>query len=137
MGMFAEFKDFAFKGNALDLAVGVILGGAFGKIVDSVINDLINPIIGKIIGSPDFSSFMIPLGDVPEGTATSSYNAVKALVPTIGIGQFFTVFINFLILAFVVFQIVKLANKWKKEAPPAPPSDEVVLLREIRDGLKR
>ncbi len=136
MGMFAEFKEFAFKGNALDLAVGVILGGAFGKIVDSVINDLINPIIGRIIGQPDFSSFYLPLGDVPAGTS-AAYNAVKAAVPTIGIGQFITVLINFLILAFVVFQIVKLANRWKKEAPPAPPSDEVVLLREIRDGLKR
>jgi large conductance mechanosensitive channel len=136
MGMFAEFKEFAFKGSALDLAVGVILGGAFGKIVDSVINDLINPIIGRLIGSPDFSSFFLPLGDVPAGTG-SSYNAVKAAVPTIGAGQFFTVFINFLILAFVVFQIVKLANRWKKEAPPAPPTDDVVLLREIRDALKK
>jgi large conductance mechanosensitive channel len=136
MGMLAEFKDFAFKGSALDLAVGVILGGAFGKIVDSVINDLINPIIGRVIGSPDFSSFMIPMGDVPAGTA-NTYAAIKAAVPTIGIGQFITVLINFLILAFVVFQIVKLANRWKKEAPPAAPSDEVVLLREIRDGLKR
>lgn len=138
--MWKEFKEFAFKGNALDLAVGVIIGAAFGKIVDSVVNDLIMPVIG-IFGNADFSNIMIPLSAVPEGTAQTLAAYKAAGVNVIAIGNFITILINFLILAFVIFQIIKFANKAKKQeavAPEAPPPtpEDVVLLREIRDSLK-
>jgi large conductance mechanosensitive channel len=139
--VFKEFKEFAFKGNVLDLAVGVIIGAAFGKIVDSVVNDLINPIIGLIIGKPDFSQFFIPLKAIPEGAPTA-YAELAKVIPVFGIGNFITIVINFIILAFIIFQIVKFANKMKKEeaaapAAPAPTPEDVVLLREIRDALKK
>jgi large conductance mechanosensitive channel len=139
MGMMQEFKEFINKGNVLDLAVGVIIGGAFGKIVDSIVNDLINPIIGKLIGQPDFSAFMIPLSEIPAELVGKGYADIAKAIPVIGIGQFITVIFNFLILAFIIFQIVKMANRFKKEeapaAPPAPPED-LVVLKEIRDALK-
>jgi len=136
--MASEFKEFISKGNVMDLAVGVIIGGAFGKIVDSVVGDLIMPIIGSF-GNFDFSNLFIVLGDNPNGLATLA--ALKAAnIPTLAYGNFITILINFIILAFIIFQMVKLVNKMKKaEPPPAPPAtpDDILLLREIRDALKK
>ena len=142
MGMVSEFKEFAVKGNVMDLAVGVIIGGAFGKIVDSVVNDLIMPIIAAIIGKPDFSNLFVVLGNAPAGTAMTLDALKKAGVPVFAYGNFLTVVLNFLILAFIIFLMVKQMNKMKREAPPAPvvvvaPPEDVVLLREIRDALNR
>jgi large conductance mechanosensitive channel len=139
MGMMDEFKEFALKGNVMDLAVGVIIGGAFGKIVDSVVGDLIMPIVGKATGGLDFTNMLVPLGDVPAGTGTTLADLRKAGVPVFAYGSFITVVINFAILAFIIFLMVKQMNKLKKAAPPAPPAatpEDVVLLREIRDALK-
>ena len=139
MSFTSEFKEFALKGNVMDLAVGVIIGGAFGKIVDSAVNDLIMPIVGRIVGKVDFSNMFAVLGDVPPGTANTLDALKKAGVPVFAYGSFITVAINFIILAFVIFMMVKQMNRLKKEAPPAPPaapSEDVVLLREIRDALK-
>jgi len=136
--MASEFKEFISKGNVMDLAVGVIIGGAFGKIVDSVVGDLIMPIIGSF-GNFDFSNLFVVLGDNPNGLATLA--ALKAAnIPTLAYGNFITILINFIILAFIIFQMVKLVNKMKKaEPPPAPPAtpDDILLLREIRDALKK
>jgi large conductance mechanosensitive channel len=135
--MWSEFKDFAFKGNAFDLAVGVIIGGAFGKIVDSIVTDLIMPIIGSV-GGADFSNYFLPLSSAVN--ATNYADAVKQGA-TLGYGNFITVLVNFLIIAFILFQLVKVSNKMKKQAPPAPPaappapSAEEKLLAEIRDAL--
>ena len=142
MGMVQEFKDFAVKGNVVDLAVGVIIGGAFGKIVDSMVGDLIMPIVGAIFGKLDFASLFIPLGNVPAGTAMNLADLKKAGVPVFAYGNFITVAVNFAILAFIIFMMVKQINRMKKaEAPPpaAPvgPSEDVLLLREIRDSLKK
>ncbi len=142
MGMVQEFKDFAVKGNVMDLAVGVIIGGAFGKIVDSMVGDLIMPIVGAIFGKLDFSSMFIPLGNVPAGVAMNLADLKKAGVPVFAYGNFITVAVNFAILAFIVFMLVKQINKMKKEAPAAVPTpaatpEDVVLLREIRDSLKK
>lgn len=140
MSFTSEFKEFALKGNVMDLAVGVIIGGAFGKIVDSAVNDLIMPIIGRIIGKVDFSNMYVALSDAPAGTANTLEALKKAGVPVFAYGSFITVLINFLILAFVIFLMVKQMNKMKNEAPPpapAPTPEDVVLLREIRDALKR
>lgn len=138
MSMASEFKEFISKGNVMDLAVGVIIGGAFGKIVDSVVGDLIMPIIGSF-GNFDFSNLFVVLGDNPNGLATLA--ALKAAnIPTLAYGNFITILINFIILAFIIFQMVKLVNKMKKaEPPPAPPAtpDDILLLREIRDALKK
>ena len=139
MSMASEFKDFISKGNVMDLAVGVIIGAAFGKIVDSLVNDIIMPIIGKIFGGLDFSNMFIALKDIPEGNA-GTYAALKAAgVPMLAYGNFITVVLNFIILAFVIFQMVKMVNRMKKEAPAAPAAtpDDIVLLREIRDSLKK
>ncbi len=141
MGMMQEFKDFAMKGNVMDLAVGVIIGGAFGKIVDSVVNDLIMPIVGKFTGGLDFSNMFVALGTVPEGTPHVLAD-VKKVAPVFAYGSFITVLINFLILAFIIFQMVKFMNRMKAEPPPAPavppaPPEDVVLLREIRDALRK
>ncbi len=140
MSMASEFKDFISKGNVMDLAVGVIIGGAFGKIVDSLVNDIIMPIVGKIFGGLDFTNMFVPLADIPAGNA-GTYAALKtAGVPMLAYGNFITIVINFLILAFVIFQMVKMVNRMKKEAPPAAPAptpDDIVLLREIRDALKK
>jgi large conductance mechanosensitive channel len=140
MSMMSEFKEFALKGNVMDLAVGVIIGAAFGKIVDSVVNDLIMPIVGAIFGNLDFSSMFKVLGKVPEGTAMNLVELKKAGVPVFAYGNFITIAVNFAILAFIIFLMVKQMNKMKKAeaaATPAPTPDEVLLLREIRDSLKK
>lgn len=140
MGMIQEFKDFAVKGNVIDLAVGVIIGGAFGKIVDSVVADLIMPIVGAAFGKLDFSSLFVVLGSVPPGTATTLDALKKAGVPVFAYGNFVTVAVNFAILAFIIFLMVKQINRLKRETPPAPPAappEDVLLLREIRDALKK
>ena len=136
MSMTSEFKEFAMKGNVVDLAVGVIIGGAFGKIVDSIVGDLIRPIVGKLLGGLDFSNYFIPLAGQ---TVTNLADARKAGA-VFAYGSFITVAINFIILAFIIFMMVKQINRLKKEAPPAPPAappEDVVLLREIRDALKK
>lgn len=139
MFMVSEFKEFALKGNVMDLAVGVIIGAAFGKIVDSLVNDIFMPIIGKIIGGLDFSHFFIKLTDGPPGIPQTVAELKKAGVPVLAYGSFITIAINFIILAFIVFLIVKQMNKIKNAAlPPAPPAppEQVVLLTQIRDLLK-
>ena len=142
MSIASEFKEFAMKGNVVDLAVGVIIGAAFGKIVDSLVKDLIMPIIGKVIGGLDFSSYFILLANPPaDYKGAMTYDALtKAGVPLFAYGNFITVAINFIILAFVIFMMVKQINRLKKEAPPpapAPTAEDVLLLREIRDALKK
>ena len=137
MGMMQEFKEFAIKGNAMDLAVGVIIGGAFGKIVDSIVGDLIMPIVGKVLGGLDFSSYYLPLAGQPTGLALAE---AKKLGAVFAYGNFVTILVNFIILAFIIFMMVKQINRLKKDEPaPAPeaPPEEVQLLREIRDSLKR
>ena len=143
MSFASEFKEFAVKGNVVDLAVGVIIGGAFGKIVDSVVGDLIMPVVGKVLGSLNFSDMFIALKDVPAGTAMTLDAVKKAGVPVFAYGNFLTVALNFMILAFIIFLMVKQINRLKKDAPPAPPApppatpEDIVLLREIRDSLKK
>jgi len=142
MSFASEFREFAVKGNVIDLAVGVIIGGAFGKIVDSLVKDLVMPVVGRIFGGLDFSNWYIALGSPPAGyTGPQTYEALtKAGVPLFAYGNFITVSINFLILAFIIFVMVKQINRLKREAPPAPPAappEDVVLLREIRDALKK
>lgn len=137
MSMASEFKDFISKGNVMDLAVGVIIGGAFGKIVDSLVNDIIMPIVGKIFGGLDFSNMYVPLNGQEMGLALVEAKKAGAVL---AYGNFISIVLNFIILAFVIFQMVKAVNKLKKEAPPAPPAptpEDVVLLREIRDALKK
>ncbi len=136
MGFASEFKEFALKGNVMDLAVGVIIGGAFGKIVDSIVGDLIMPIISKIFGGLDFSNYFIPLAGQ---TATTLVEA-KKVGAVFAYGSFFSIALNFIILAFIIFLMVKQMNRMKREAPPAAPAatpEDVVLLREIRDALKK
>ena len=140
MSFMSEFREFAVKGNAMDLAVGVIIGAAFGKIVDSIVNDLVMPVIGAIFGGFDFSNLFIALGTVPEGVAMTLAEVKKAGVPVFAYGSFLTILLNFVILAFIVFILVKQINRMKKEAPPAAPvapPEDVLLLREIRDSLKK
>ena len=142
MGMMQEFKEFAVKGNVVDLAVGVIIGGAFGKIVDSVVADLIMPLVGAVVGKLDFSNLYVVLGNIPPGTDATLAALKKAGVPVFAYGSFITVAVNFAILAFIIFLMVKQINKLKKEAPAAEPApvatpEDVVLLREIRDSLKK
>lgn len=142
MGMMQEFREFAVKGNVIDLAVGVIIGGAFGKIVDSVVSDLIMPVVGLVFGKLDFSNLFIVLGSVPPGTAMTLDALKKAGVPVFAYGNFLTVAVNFLILAFIIFMMIKQINRLKRQTPPAPaapaaPPEDIVLLREIRDSLKR
>jgi large conductance mechanosensitive channel len=142
MGFATEFKEFAVKGNAMDLAVGVIIGAAFGKIVDSIVKDLIMPVVGRIFGGLDFSNYFIQLASPPANyNGPMTYEALtKAGVPLFAYGNFITVAINFVILAFIIFVMVRQINRLKKEAPPPPPpaeAAEVVLLREIRDSLRK
>jgi len=142
MSFATEFREFAVKGNVMDLAVGVIIGAAFGKIVDSLVKDLIMPIVGRVFGSLDFSNMFIMLASPPAGYGgPMTYEALtKAGVPLFAYGNFVTVAINFVILAFVIFLMVKQVNRMKKDAPPAAPAptpEDVVLLREIRDGLRK
>ena len=143
MSMMGEFKKFAMKGNVVDLAVGVIIGGAFGKIVDSLVQDVIMPPIGKLFGGLDFASYYLPLNGQPYGLPLAEAKKAGAVL---AYGNFFTILLNFVILAFVIFQMVRLMNRlrspFSKEeeaaaAAAAPPTEEVVLLREIRDALKR
>ena len=139
MSFVSEFREFAVKGNVMDLAVGVIIGGAFGKIVDSVVGDLIMPVVGRIFGGLDFSDYFLALGEIPAGTAMSLEAVKKAGVPVFAYGHFLTISLNFVILAFIIFLMVKQMNRLKREAPPPPPPatpEDVVLLREIRDALK-
>jgi large conductance mechanosensitive channel len=142
MGMMSEFKEFAVKGNVVDLAVGVIIGGAFGKIVDSLVSDIVMPLIGAVVGKLDFSNLFVVLGPVPAGTALTLDALKKAGVPVFAWGSFVTVAVNFVILAFVIFLMVKQINRLRREAPPAPPAppadpEDIKLLREIRDSLRR
>ena len=143
MGMMKEFKEFAVKGNVIDLAVGVIIGGAFGKIVESVVSDLIMPVLGAVVGKLDFSSLFVVLGNVPPGTAMTLDALKKAGVPVLAYGNFITVAVNFAILAFIIFLMVKQINRMKKQAEPASPAvpvgpaEDVMLLREIRDSLRK
>ena len=139
MSILGEFKEFALKGNVMDLAVGVIIGGAFGKIVDSVVSDLIMPIVGRVVGGLDFSNYYVALKDVPPGTAQTLDGLKKAGVPVFAYGNFFTIALNFVILAFIIFMMVKWINKLRAQTPPPPPEDpaDIVLLREIRDELKK
>jgi large conductance mechanosensitive channel len=130
-----EFKNFAFKGNAFDLAVGVIIGGAFGKIVGSIVDDLIMPVIGALFGGLDFNNYFFGLSSAVNAP---TLEAAKAQGATFAYGTFITVLINFLIIAFILFQMVKISNRLKREEPPAPPpaaSTSEVLLKEIRDAL--
>ena len=137
-----EFKGFALKGNAIELAVGVVIGGAFGKIVDSAVNDLIMPLVGKAVGGLDFSNFYVALGDVPAGTANTLAAVKEAGVPVFAYGNFLTISLNFIILAFVIFQMIKVMNRMKREQPapapaPAVTPEDIVLLREIRDAVRK
>ena len=142
MSFASEFKQFAMKGNVVDLAVGVIIGAAFGKIVDSIVKDLIMPIVGRVFGGLDFSNYFIQLANAPANySGPMTYEALtKAGVPLFAYGNFITVAINFIILAFIIFMMVKQINRLKdaEPAPPAPATPEdVLLLREIRDALKK
>jgi large conductance mechanosensitive channel len=134
--MLKEFKDFAMKGNVLDMAIGVIIGGAFGKIVSSLVSDVLMPPIGLLMGKVDFSSLFINLSGTPQLSLTA---AKAAGAPTINYGVFLQATFDFIIIAFVIFLLVKQMNRFKKEAPPAPPAgptNEEKLLMEIRDALK-
>jgi large conductance mechanosensitive channel len=137
MGMMQEFKAFAIKGNVIDLAVAVIIGGAFGKIVDSLVKDIIMPIVGKIFGGLDFANYYFPLNNQDPSLPLAEAQKLGAVF---AYGNFITILINFLILAFIIFQMVRILGILKKNEPveeaPATPED-IVLLREIRDSLKK
>ena len=143
MSMMKEFREFALKGNVMDLAVGVIIGGAFGKIVDSIVGDLIMPLVSRIVGKLDFSSLFVVLGDNPNNLATLA-DLKKAGIAVFAYGSFLTILVNFVILAFIIFMMVKQMNRLRTPAPaaeaptePAPTPEDIVLLREIRDSLKK
>ncbi len=134
MSFSSEFKEFALKGNVMDLAVGVIIGGAFGKIVDSLVGDLIMPVVGRIFGGLDFNNYFLPLAGQ---TATTLVEAKKAGA-VLAYGSFITIAINFIILAFIIFMMVKQMNRMKRADRPTPPAatpEDVLLLRQIRDSL--
>lgn len=134
--LFEEFKNFAFKGNVIDLAVGVIIGGAFGKIVDSLVGDVVMPVIGRIVGGLDFNNYFIPLAGQTAATLVEARKAGAVLA----YGSFLTILLNFVILAFVIFVMVRQVNRLRRAAPPPPPAptpEEILLLREIRDSMKR
>ncbi len=136
-----EFRAFAVKGNVIDLAVGVIIGGAFGKIVDSLVNDIVMPLISSLLGGRiDFTNLFVVLGSVPDNVPRTFDALKKAGIPIFAYGNFITISINFILLAFVIFQMVKIVNKIRlqdEEPKPATPTPEdIVLLREIRDSLK-
>lgn len=146
MGIVKEFREFAVKGNVMDLAVGVIIGGAFSTIVNSVVKDLIMPIVGTATGGLDFSNKFVRLGEIPatfKGNPDSYKDLQTAGVAVFGYGSFITAIINFIILALIVFALVKFMNSLRKAEPeaapaePPPPPEDVLLLREIRDSLKQ
>ncbi|MCX9156229.1 large conductance mechanosensitive channel protein MscL [Niveibacterium sp. 24ML] len=139
MSFFSEFKEFALKGNVVDLAVGVIIGGAFGKIVDSLVKDVVMPVIGRLVGGVDFKHLYINLGDKTFETLEA---AEKAGAPLVKYGAFINSAVDFLIIAFAIFMAMKLINKLKREQPAAPAAapatpEDILLLREIRDSLKK
>ena len=137
MSIVSEFKEFAVKGNVMDLAVGVIIGGAFGKIVDSIVNDLLMPLVGKVTGGLDFSNYYIGLNSQPAGLPLAEARKAGAVF---AYGNFITVLIYFIILAFIIFMMIKQVNRLKKESPPAAPPatpEDVLLLRQIRDSLRK
>ena len=141
MRVMQEFKEFAIKGNVIDLAVGVIIGAAFGKIVESLVTDLVLPLVGAMVGKIDFSSLFVVLGQVQQGTANTLEGLRKAGVPVLAWGNFVTVAVNFALLAFIIFMMVRQINRLKKTSPPPPvpaaTPEDVLLLREIRDSLQR
>lgn len=139
MSMAKEFREFALKGNVIDLAVGVIIGAGFGKIVESLVGDVIMPVVGRIFGGFNFADYFLALAPIPANIPHTLDAVKKAGVPVLAWGNFVTVAINFAILAFVIFLMVKQINRLKREAPPAPaaPPEEVLLLRDIRDTLAR
>jgi large conductance mechanosensitive channel len=141
MSMIDEFKNFALKGNVMDLAVGVIIGGAFSTIVNSIVKDLIMPVVGLATGGLDFSNLFVRLGNIPptfKGNPDSYKDLQTAGIAVFGYGSFITVLINFIILAFIIFLMVKFINNLRKPAETAPAAtpEDVLLLREIRDSLK-
>lgn len=140
--MMQEFREFALKGNVMDLAVGVIIGAAFGGIVTSMVDDVIMPVVGRFTGGLDFANHYLPLSEVPAGTEPTLAAVREAGVPVLAWGNFLTVVINFMIMAFVIFQLVKMMNRMKRQqevapATPASTPEDIVLLREIRDHLRR
>jgi large conductance mechanosensitive channel len=140
MSFASEFKQFALKGSVVDLAVGVIIGAAFGKIVDSLVNDLVMPLVGRLLGNADFSNLFLALREIPPGVPATLDAVKKAGIPVFAWGNFVTIALNFAILAFVIFLMVKQINRLKREAPaplPAAPPEDIQLLREIRDSLRK
>ncbi len=142
MSMMAEFKEFAVKGNVMDLAVGVIIGAAFGKIVASLTDDIIMPVVGKIFGGLNYTDYYLPLADVPADTAPTLAAVREAGVPVLAWGNFLTVALNFAILAFIIFQMVRTMNRLNRKEAAAPaalaaPPEDVLLLREIRDAVQK
>jgi large conductance mechanosensitive channel len=142
MSIASEFREFAVKGSVVDLAVGVIIGAAFGKIVDSLVNDIVMPVVGRIFGGLNFADYFVALAPVPANIPHTLEAVRKAGVPVLAWGNFATIALNFLILAFIIFLMVKQINRLKRQAPaaekaPPAPAEEVVLLREIRDSLAR
>ena len=145
MSLLKEFREFAIKGNVVDLAVGVIIGGAFSKIVDSLVGDVIMPIVGRLFGSLDFSNQFVVLGTVPAGVAYTLAELKKAGVPVLAYGSFISVVVNFVILAFIIFMMVRAINRMRRRheeetkagtAAPVTPPEDILLLREIRDELR-
>jgi large conductance mechanosensitive channel protein len=137
MSFISEFKEFAIKGNVIDLAVGVIIGGAFGKIVESLVKDIVMPIVGQLVGGVDFKQLYLNLGSQ---TYPTLEQAEKAGAPLVKYGMFINAVVDFTIVAMAIFIAVKAINKLKKEAPPPAPAEapeEIVLLRQIRDSLKK
>jgi len=146
VSLLKDFKAFAVKGNVIDLAVAVIIGGAFSGIVKSLVDDVIMPVVGRIFGSLDFSNLYLPLAEVPADVAPTLAAVKAAGVPVLAYGSFVSVLINFTILAFIIFMMVRQVSKLtqalvkkEEEAPaaPAPTPEDVLLLREIRDALKQ
>ncbi len=142
MSMVSEFREFAVKGNVIDLAVGVIIGAAFGKIVDSLVNDLVMPVVSRIFGGLNFADYFIALAPIPANIPLTLEAVKKAGVPVLAWGNFVTVAINFIILAFVIFLMVRQVNRLRRApdpapAVPAPPPEDIQLLREIRDAVRR
>ena len=136
MAIIQEFKEFAVKGNMIDLAVAVIIGGAFGKIVDSLVKDVVMPVVGLALGGVDFRNLFITLG---KGSYATLAEAEKAGAAVLKYGAFLQTLVDFLIIAWIVFIAIKAINRLKREQPPAPaaPPDDIVLLREIRDALRK